>query len=1125
MWDTVVNFKTSDGNFDDPTAGNTAPGSFVEETVQLPASYIGDTIKVRIIGVSDFGPNCYLNNFAVEATPACLPTSLANIAVGASSDSVSATWTPGSGVLWNIEVGTPGFNPGTGTGIDSTTTTTTTGGIGGLSPNTNYELYLRDSCADGSISPWVGPIPFQTKCTPIPMTVYESLDMWPIACWDSTQGSADWSKYTGIGGDNYAEADFWSNSTGIYHLTSPPISITQDAQLRFFWSHLWQSFYPNDQLLARVQVAGSATWDTVVNLIGQTDFNDITAQNTAPGSFVMEEVLLDPSKYTGNDIIVEFIGVSNFGPNCYLNDIYVEPAPQCPKPAALGAAVLDTFATFNWVGSSSHSDYEVWFGPQGFYQGSNTTTGFKVWTGGPDSLNVDTLRAATCYEFVVRAICPPSDTTEWVGPYSFCTNCRPYTMPYYESFDSWAPLCWTVDLGTVPWQAYSAGLDGWAEADFWGNSSGNMVMNSPPVLITEAAQLRYTWSHLANTVSYPDDELIIRATVVGSGVWDTLDTKKSGNGNFNDPTAANTTPGTGIEDIFPLDTNMYNGNQVIIQFWGNTDFGPDCFINDFFIEKVPTCPKPDNLDTANVTATSADLSWTAGTTGNTNFEMEYGVGLNFNNIGSGTRVSVTGTNYNLTGLSAATSYCFFVREICGPGDTSQWSGPLCFNTECLPVVMAPYSTNFEGISTGAGITSWENCWTANVVSGPYWQAQTATGGNQGSLNTGPFFDATTPGVTGGTYLILETSTAAGQHEAYSPYIDISSLANPELEYYYHMYGVNMGSLEVYAEDQGGSRTFLDSIIGQQMTSGADPFVAKVISLAGAPSIFRLVFIGIRGGSFDSDCAIDEVSVYDLGGCPPPSNLASSSVGCDSITVTWTSATGGSYLAYGPAGFTPPAGMVTGIVTSPYTITGLTSGTAYDIYVADTCINDTSQIVGPITVSTSGVTVSAAFNYTFGTAGPTSRTVFFDGSPSVGAVTYDWDFGDGNTGTGQNTSNIYTANGSYIVKLSVGSACGTDSITDTVVVEGIGLAESVLNQTLEIFPNPAKSEVNISFTRVNEKARIALLDLSGKELMVREINNAGDQYSGSIDISELSDGVYMLQISDGNIIVNRRLIKR
>ncbi|MDZ7845859.1 MAG: hypothetical protein U5L96_03240 [Owenweeksia sp.] len=64
---------------------------------------------------------------------------------------------------WAFEVGTPGFTPGTGTGVDSLTTTDTTGGVAGLLPNTSYELYLRDSCTGGIQSPYTGPIVFTTK--------------------------------------------------------------------------------------------------------------------------------------------------------------------------------------------------------------------------------------------------------------------------------------------------------------------------------------------------------------------------------------------------------------------------------------------------------------------------------------------------------------------------------------------------------------------------------------------------------------------------------------------------------------------------------------------------------------------------------------------------------------------------------------------------------------------------------------------------------------------------------------------------------------------------------------------------------------------------------------------------
>ncbi len=1104
-------------------------GPWEDEIVNLP-QFVGDTIQIRFVQTSvGCCGDAAIDSVAIAEAPSC-PDPGNVQAINVIDTAATIKWVgaiqAGTHEVW---FGPQGFFQGTQTGGG---TVVTVAGVDSLlldtiSDATCYEFLVRGICGPGDTSNWIGPITFCTQCRPFTMPYFQSFDTWPPNCWSVDLGTVPWVGYT-AGTDGWANANFWNNGApNNMIMQSPIVEVTQDARVRFTWSKLAATFNPNDELTVRVSISGTGVWDTLTNKrAGDGNFNDPTASNSAPGNGIEEWYNLDPATYTGQFIVVEFWANADFGPSCFINDFYIEQLPACPRPTGemlLGAGA--NAANVTWTpGDTNATNWVIEYGMGDWISGTGTFVGAIGVTN--DTATISSLMPNSNYCWRVAEICSNGTDTSLFTPLDcFNTACVPVGMPYYESFDAWTPTCWDVNLGTVPWVQYLAGTDGWADANFWGNSTGNMIMNSPAVIAGVRPQVRYTWSHLANTISYPEDELIVRVTVVGSGVWDTIMVRRTNLSNFDDPTASNTAPGTGIEDVIPLDTS-YTGDTIMVQFWGNTDFGPNCYINDFFIEPVPSCPSPQGLDTANVLASTADLNWVAGTPGNTQFEVEYGVGLTFNQIGTGTRITVTGTTTSLTGLTPATNYCFFVREICAVGDTSNWAGSFCFNTQCQPIVNAPYSTNFEGITTGPGITQWENCWSGITVAGPYWQAQTGTGANQGSLNTGPFYDATTPGVAGGTYMVLETSTGTGQHEIRSPFIDVTSLASPELEYYYHMYGATINSLEVYAEDSQGNRTFLDSIVGQQMTAGSDPFLARTVSLSGVtPSIYRLVFVGIRGTSFTGDIAIDEVSVYDLGGCPLPSGLASSSVGCDSITVTWTSASGGSYLAYGPQGFMPPAGTATGIVTSPYTITGLTPGTAYDIYVADTCGSDTSQIVGPITVSTTGANVTAGFTFTFGSAGPASRTVFFDGSSSVGAVTYDWDFGDGNTGTGQNTSNIYTANGSYVVTLTVGSACGVDSIKDTVVVGGIGLPESLLNQTLQIFPNPAKSEVNLSFNRVSEEARIVLMDLSGKELMVREINNAGDFYSGRIDLSELSDGVYMLQISDGEVVVNRRLIKR
>jgi len=62
----------------------------------------------------------------------------------------------------------------------------------------------------------------------------------------------------------------------------------------------------------------------------------------------------------------------------------------------------------------------------------------------------------------------------------------------------------------------------------------------------------------------------------------------------------------------------------------------------------------------------------------------------------------------------------------------------------------------------------------------------------------------------------------------------------------------------------------------------------------------------------------------------------------------------------------------------------------------------------------------------------SCMVDFDASPSEGASSFSWDFGDGNTGSGQSTSHTYDSPGDYSVVLTVGGANGGQDSTSKVV---------------------------------------------------------------------------------------------
>ncbi len=75
-------------------------------------------------------------------------------------------WTEnGSATQWNVEVGLPGFTPGTGAEVVAVTgTTDNPWNATGLTASTAYDFYVQADCGGGDFSTWVGPFTFTTAC-------------------------------------------------------------------------------------------------------------------------------------------------------------------------------------------------------------------------------------------------------------------------------------------------------------------------------------------------------------------------------------------------------------------------------------------------------------------------------------------------------------------------------------------------------------------------------------------------------------------------------------------------------------------------------------------------------------------------------------------------------------------------------------------------------------------------------------------------------------------------------------------------------------------------------------------------------------------------------------------------
>ena len=533
----------------------------------------------------------------------------------------------------------------------------------------------------GDSSAWAGPYSFTTPCNTAAITYTQDFTTWPMNCWDLTGGAQSW----GDNGSGIALANFWSwpNPTDAI-MSTEPIDISVDARVRFDWSHLYSATYPLDSLSVDVKVLPGGTWTSIWGKGGSDLESNDGAGNTTPGSMITETILLDPATYTGQDVQVRFVATSGYGPDLFVDNLIIEPVPACIDPSGLTASnITTTSADLAWTENGTATSWEVEYDSTGFVQG----TGNSVVTGtNPHALTG--LSANYSYDFYVRAICGVGDSSAWAGPYSFTTPCNTAAITYTQDFTTWPMNCWDLTGGAQSWGDNGSGI---ALANFWSwPNPTDAIMSTEPIDISVDARVRFDWSHLYSA-TYPLDSLSVDVKVLPGGTWTSIWGKGGSDLESNDG-AGNTTPGSMITETILLDPATYTGQDVQVRFVATSGYGPDLFVDNLIIEPVPACIDPSGLTASNITTTSADLAWTENGTA-TSWEVEY----DSTGFVQGTGNSVvTGTNpHALTGLSANYSYDFYVRAICGVGDSSAWAGPYSFATygDCSSSGVYDYGNN------------------------------------------------------------------------------------------------------------------------------------------------------------------------------------------------------------------------------------------------------------------------------------------------------------------------------------------------------------------------------------------------------------------------------------------------
>jgi hypothetical protein len=203
----------------------------------------------------------------------------------------------------------------------------------------------------------------------------------------------------------------------------------------------------------------------------------------------------------------------------------------------------------------------------------------------------------------------------------------------------------------------------------------------------------------------------------------------------------------------------------------------------------------------------------------------------------------------------------------------------------------------------------------------------------------------------------------------------------------------------------------------------------------------------------------------------------------------------------------PASWTGSSTTSSIILTADVTGGTVSVTAENVCGNSAPS---SMLVSTMPGVPSAAFSY-INNSGAVSFT-----STSADAVNWLWDFGDGGTSNSENPSHTYLSNGSYNVTLIVTNGCGSDTLQETVNVNGVGLNDLSEQQVL-LYPVPSSDFLFIQISDDLINQRCVIKDNFGR--VVDEFVLTAKETKLNLEL--LADGFYSLCL--GNRYLGRFVI--
>ena len=187
----------------------------------------------------------------------------------------------------------------------------------------------------------------------------------------------------------------------------------------------------------------------------------------------------------------------------------------------------------------------------------------------------------------------------------------------------------------------------------------------------------------------------------------------------------------------------------------------------------------------------------------------------------------------------------------------------------------------------------------------------------------------------------------------------------------------------------------------------------------------------------------------------------------------------------------------------------------------------AELTKPVTVNQGPTTCDFmnAPDYGFGFYGMKFDPINGGGNQQVeNGVTYTWVFDGGGTQKGGTTSYNFQEDGSYQVTMRARvDATGCECTKTKMVVMSRGAAQDLENSGITMFPNPSTGSFSIALTEsFGTEVTVEIMSMTGAVLSSSTVSNTG---LIAMEAGNLSDGVYVVRVSNGNQVATRRLTIR